>query len=114
VTWIIERYERDNGESPVEDFINGLPTKGRAKVWAALTYLEEAGNQAVAPVSKPLGQGLFEVRVGSGRYEVRILYGFRPGHRIVLLHGFLKKAQAIPARELDIARSRLRQLREES
>ncbi len=85
----------------------------RAKVWAAITYLEHVGNQAVGPLSKPLGQGLFEVRVGSGRHEIRILYAFRPGHRIVLLHGFLKKSQAIPARELDTARSRLQELEED-
>ena len=110
MAWTVERYERNDGESPVEDFLNALPTKVRARVWATLSYLAEVGNRAVGPVSKPLGQGLFELRVSVGRHEVRILYAFRPGRRIVLLHGFLKKTQAIPARDLDTARARLQEL----
>ena len=110
VAWTIERYERDDGESPVENFLATLPTKVRAKVWAAISYLAEVGNQAVAPMSKPLGQGLFELRVSLGRHEVRVLYAFRPAQRVVLLHSFLKKTQATPARDLDTARSRLREL----
>jgi len=39
-------------------------------------------------------------------------YAFLPGQRIVLLHGFLKKARSIPARELKTARARLRELQE--
>jgi putative component of toxin-antitoxin plasmid stabilization module len=42
--------------------------------------------------SKPLGEGLFELRTG----PVRLFYAFRPGRRIVLLDGMLKKRQEIP------------------
>ena len=110
MAWRVELYARDDGESPVEEFIDGLPTKVRARVRAAITYLEEVGNRALAPVSKPLGEGLFELRVGAGHHEVRILYAFRPGQRMALLHGFLKKTPAIPARDLEIARMRLREV----
>jgi phage-related protein len=47
-----------------------------------------------------------------GRHEVRVLYAFLPGQRIVLLHGFLKKTRSIPARELKTAHARLRELQE--
>lgn len=112
MTWVLERYERDDRESPVEDFLTTLPTKVRAKVWAHLTHLQDIGNRAAAPISKSLGEGLFELRVSARRHEVRILYAFFPGQRIILLHGFLKKTQAIPARDLETARARLRELRE--
>lgn len=112
MTWTVERYERDDGESPVEDFIRTLPTKVRARVWAAITHLEEVGNLAKAPLSKPLGQGVFELRVGAGRHEVRILYAFFPGRKIVLLHGILKKTRAVPSQDLHTARARLRELQE--
>ncbi len=113
MAWTIERYERDDGESPIEDFINGLATQAQARVEAALTHLAEVGNLAVAPLSKPLGHGLFELRAGTGHHEFRILYAFRPGRRIVLLHGFVKKTRAVPAREITIARIRLREVLEE-
>jgi len=112
VAWTLERYERDDGKSPVEEFINALPVKVRARVRANLDHLCEVGNLASAPMSKPLGQGLFELRVGVGHHEVRLLYTFFPGQRIVILHGFLKKTRAVPARELETARARLRELQE--
>ena len=112
MAWTIGQYARDDGEAPVESFINGLPAKVRAKVRAALTHLGEVGNRVVAPLSKPLGEGLHELRVSLGHHEVRILYAFRPGQRIVLLHGFLKKTRPIPLRELETARARLRELQE--
>jgi len=46
----------------------------------------------------------------------RIVYVFYTGRRIVFLHGFQKKSEKIPARELAVARQRyhdfLRQERE--
>jgi phage-related protein len=86
----------------------------RARIRAHLSHLAEVGNQAAAPISKPLGQGLFEVRISVGHLEVRLLFAFFPGRRIVLLHGFLKKTQVIPARELAIARARIRELEEKN
>lgn len=54
------------------------------------------------PNAKSIGGGLFELRV-RGRQEVRVLYIFVRGKNIYLLHGFLKKTQAIPKRDLNIA-----------
>ena len=113
MAWTLERYERDDGESPVEDFITGLPVKLRARVRAHLTHLQAVGNRAAAPISEALGGGLFVLRVSVGRQEVRIFYAFFPGQRIVLLHGYFKKTRAIPPRELETARGRLRELQEE-
>ena len=36
------------------------------------------------------------------------------GHTMVLLHGFIKKSQATPLEELDVAKRRLQQLRSAS
>lgn len=84
MAWILERYERDDGESPVEDFINDLPTKVRAKVRAHLTHLEAVGNRAAAPMSEAIGAGLLALRVSVGRHEVRVLLCFpsRPKDRV--------------------------------
>jgi hypothetical protein len=44
------------------------------------------------PHSKALGKGLFELR----GQQVRLFYVFRPGRRIVLLDGLVKKRGDIP------------------
>lgn len=37
-------YEKEDGESPVEDFINALDIKMRAKMYGLLSILQEKGN----------------------------------------------------------------------
>ena len=60
-------YEKENGDCPVEEFINSLDVKMRAKMIGLLELLEEKGNQLREPYSKYLGNGIFELRgkVGS-------------------------------------------------
>ena len=63
---------------------------------------------AEEPVSKALGEGLFELRgCTSGD---RIFYTFKPGRVIVLLDGVVKKRGDIPPRDLE----RMRRLRTEA
>jgi phage-related protein len=47
--------------------------------------------------------GLYEVRVKSGSNIFRIFCFFDEGKLVVLLHGFNKKTDKIPARELERA-----------
>jgi phage-related protein len=56
--------------------------------------------------------GLFEVRtnLGGGRIA-RVLFTVERGNA-VLLHGFLKKSQKIPQRELQTTKTRLADFRE--
>jgi phage-related protein len=53
-----------------------------------------------------VGKGLFELRVKASR----IFYCFKPGGVIVLLHGFMKKSQKTPRRELEIAQKRMEEV----
>jgi phage-related protein len=58
------------------------------------------------PVCRPLGGGLWEVRstLGGGRIA-RVIFCFAE-ERMVLLHGFVKKAQKTPKADLALARRR--------
>lgn len=80
----------------------------QAKLGHNLDLLEQYGHNLGMPHAKPLGDSLMELRVrsGRGRQEVRVFYIFVKQHRIYLLHGFVKKTQVTPKKELDIARAR--------
>jgi len=57
------------------------------------------------PNAKPVGEGLFELRV-RGKEEVRTLYVFQLKENVILLHGFKKKTMSILKRDLRIALKR--------
>lgn len=62
------------------------------------------------PHTRPLGDGLFELRLKGPGAIARIFYCTRPGRRIVMLHQYIKKTKKTPRKELDIARRRKREI----
>ena len=92
----------------VEKFILSLQKPTIAKTLRTIELLERFGHKLGMPHSKKVHQHIFELRV-RGIQEVRILYVLR-GNEAFLLHGFLKKSDRIPKRELERALQLSREL----
>ena len=99
-------YEDENGEKPVEEFLLSLDKKMRAKILGILGILEEKGNTLREPYSKPLGDGIFEVRCKNGTDLTRVLYFFYYESHIILTNGFVKKTQKTPKQVIQLAKKR--------
>lgn len=89
----------------IEKFVESLPTIACAKVIRMLELLARFGYELKMPHVKKLPNGLFELRV-RGKQEIRFFYYFESSDLVIVLHGFKKKTQKIPAREFAIARKR--------
>ena len=63
---------------------------------------------AFVPHAKKIDDDLFELRV-VGKHNIRLVYTFYKDD-IYVLHGFVKKTQEIPERELEVAGRKLQQL----
>lgn len=100
----INYYEERGGRRPVENFIDMLPPKMRAKVFGRLELLEEHGSSLGMPFSRHLDGGIFELRTIQGSNITRILYYFADNRTIILTHGFVKKTQKTPLREIEKAK----------
>lgn len=99
----LEFYSLPNGEKPVQVFLDSLDGKMRAKALHELSILEEFGNQLREPHSKPLGDGLFELRIKFAHDISRIFYFFVVDNKIILTNGFVKKTMKTPKLELALA-----------
>jgi len=104
----VELYESGNGASPVRQFLDELRVSDPNDFAAVLAGLVKLRNSQYhrEPLSKPLGEGLFEMR-HVGKLNVRVLWFFMKVRRIVAVHGIRNKGQAIPARDLETARERM-------
>jgi phage-related protein len=60
------------------------------------------------PQTKKVAGNLYELRVG-GKLHVRLFYSF-VNREACLIHGFIKRSNKIPSKELKIARQRLKLL----
>lgn len=101
-------YRTARGESPVEEFIAKMPAKHQQKVAAFLQLLAQEGPRLARPYAARVRGPLKELRVGFGRDEYRIFHFFVKEERVVLVHGFAKKTQALPEREIETAEARMK------
>ncbi len=100
----VEFYEDDNGDKPAKDFIFSQDYKMQTKLFGLIEILEEYGNQLREPYSKPLGDGIFELRGKIGTDITRVLYFFYYEGKIILTNGFVKKTQTTPKSEIKLAK----------
>jgi phage-related protein len=104
--WAIESYVDDRGASPVEAFFDSLDTKTRARFRWSLVQLQAQNIRAREPLARHVQDDLWELRERSDTNIYRVIYFFFRNRRIVLLHGFQKKTQRTPRREIEMARKR--------
>ena len=100
----IKFYEDQTGRVPVKEFLDGLDIKMRQKMLRSIQALQDMGISLWMPLSESLEDGIFELRAKSGTNISRVMYFFIIGNRAVLTHGFIKKTQKTPRRELQRAK----------
>lgn len=105
--WSVEFYVAADGHSPVRDFLTGLDAKTQARFVWSIEQLRLQNVRARPPLVKHLEGKLWELREESNTNIYRVLYVFLTGRRVVFLHGFQKKTQKTPRREIDTALARL-------
>jgi len=98
-----------SGHEPVREWLNELPREDQRTIGHDIAKVQ-FGWPIGLPVCRPLGGGLWEVRSSlPSRREARVLFGFHKG-MLVALSAFIKKTQATPDREMDLARQRLKEV----
>ncbi len=100
-------YRLDSGKEPVRDWLLGLSKDDRRTIGKDIQKVE-FGWPIGMPYSRNLEKGMYEVRSNiSDKRIARILFCIQGGG-MILLHGFIKKTQATPDREISIARKKMK------
>lgn len=101
----IKFYEDQAGRIPVKEFLDSLDIKMRQKMLRSIQALQDMGVALRMPLSEALNDGIFELRAKVGTNISRVMYFFVIGNEAVLTHGFIKKTQKTPPREIERAKS---------
>lgn len=94
----------------VETEFDAWPVGLRARFRALTIRMEEYGPNLGMPHTRALGNGLFEIRAKAEEGIGRVFFCTMVGRKIVILHGFIKKTDKTPKRELDIALTRQKEV----
>jgi len=100
-------YTTERGDSPVDDFLDELDKKSRAKVAAHLSLLEEQGPNLKRPYADVVREKIRELRIHHSSNQYRILYFFHLREQIVLVHAFSKKTQQLKEKDIELAERRM-------
>jgi phage-related protein len=100
-------FATDKGDSPIDEFLDGLDKKSRAKVAAYLSLLEEDGPNLKRPYAGGVRGKVRELRIHYSSNQYRVLYFFHVRDQIVLVHAFSKKTQQWKEKDIELSESRM-------
>lgn len=100
-------YTTEQGGRPVEEFLSSLDLKTQGRFTWSIKLLREQNVRATEPLVKHIAGKLWELRRTSNGNIYRVMYFFFTGKCIVFVHGFQKKTQKTPQREIEIAEKRM-------
>jgi len=95
----------------VEKFVLELPPALAAKYLWLTDLMLEFGSNLGMPHTRAMAEGLFELRIKGKEGIARVFYCIVVDQRIVMLHGFVKKSQKTPVKELRIAKRRMKEVK---
>ena len=105
-------FRSGTGKEPVRDWLKGLDAAKRKAIGEDIRTAQY-GWPLGMPLIRKLERGLWEVRTRLHDGIARTMFTVDE-NRMVLLHGFIKKAQKTPSKELQTARRRLQKYQEKS
>ncbi len=102
--WIVIFYRNDQQISEIDNYLDNLTVKQRAKVESWIAQLEENGPTLTRPYADLLRNGIHELRITiNNMQQERILYFFVYSNYIILTHAFTKKTKKVPDAEINKA-----------
>ena len=102
-------FNADSGGESVRDRLIGLPSSDdRERIGTDIATVE-FGWPIGTPTCRSLGNGLCQVRTKRAHNRIaRVIFYIDRKHRMVLLHGFIKKTQKAPDGDIELARKNKR------
>jgi phage-related protein len=100
-------FTTERGDSPIDEFLDGLDKKLQAKVAAYLSLLEDEGPNLRRPYADVVRGKIRELRIHYSSNQYRVLYFFHVRDRIVLVHAFSKKTQQLKEKDIELSERRM-------
>ena len=106
--WKINYYHNSNNTSPVKEWLDELNAEAKAEIFKIFELMQKYGIDLGLPFVRHLDNKIYEVRAKDRSGIYRVLYFAHKEKTFVMLHGFMKKSQATPRNEIDIAIKRMK------
>lgn len=109
----VKFYCTKNGTEPVRVWLKDLNRDDKKTIGEDIKTVQ-FGWPLGMPLVRNLGSSLWEVRSDLTNGRIARVIFFMANHTMILVHGFIKKTQATPKSELELARKRKKQFEQEN
>ena len=99
-------YTTESDNCPIEEWLDKQSKPIHAKLQRSMNLLESKTVGQSLDFVSPLGKGLFQIAIETEKKWPRIIFFYYEQNQIVYLHGFIKKTNKTPRREIEIAEQR--------
>lgn len=106
MSWTITYYSQS-----LQEVILAMPAGFLGRYFRYTDRMEVYGPDLGMPHTRAMGEGLFELRLKAAEGIARVFYCTMVAKKIVILHQFVKKTDKTPSKELEIARRRLKEIK---
>jgi len=110
MNWTVNYFTDTMGKQPVKEWIDTLDIKLQLKIFRAFELLEDFNINLKAPYVKPLEDKLYELRIKDPKGIYRVIYFAYTGQEFIMLNGFIKKTQKTPKKEIELAKTRMKEV----
>jgi phage-related protein len=101
-------YQSENNKEPVREWLKSLSQSEKKLIGEAIKTVQFSYPVGM-PLVRKMSPDLWEVRINLSDKIARVLFTIK-NQKMILLHGFIKKSQKTPNKELAIAEIRLKNL----
>lgn len=104
-------FTTETGKRPVREWLMELSPEDRKAIGEDIATLEfcwPVGKPKCSPIKGV--KGLWEIRSNISSGRIARVFFVLLGNRMVLLHGFVKKTQKTPDKELNLATARMKEV----
>jgi phage-related protein len=101
-------YQSEKNKEPVREWLKNLSQCEKKLIGEAIKTVQFSYPIGM-PLVRKMSPDLWEVRINLSDKIARVLFTIK-NQKMILLHGFIKKSQKTPNKELEIAEIRLKNL----
>lgn len=102
-------YATSRGGRPVREFLDSLSKLQQTKILRVINIIRIYGLEQARPyVKKLINTPFWEIRI-LGKDNIRAIYVVPYKNTVLILHGFIKKSQKTPEKELNLVYKRYKE-----
>lgn len=102
-------YQSEFGREPVREWLKNLPRNDKKVIGEDIKTVQ-FGWPLGMPLVRNLGHELWEIRSRLNNKRIARIIFFMKNNKVILIHGFVKKTQKIPQKDICLALFRKKQI----